>query len=185
MTELGVPIGEFATDNRRRIWTAVGALVVGLIALGIGLGSIIEFEFVLGPDVPGGAPNLGPAPAVLAGLGIAGVGFGVILAVMGVRHRGESFALYEQGLVRTVAGRELVLRWADISTVRVVDVRARRTVRPALSRWVSRMVGGDLVCVLTLRSGGRLRFNDFTADARGLADRVRAAVEDGTTPRRP
>ncbi|HEV3356732.1 MAG TPA: hypothetical protein VG247_08035 [Pseudonocardiaceae bacterium] len=177
MTELGMRISEFPTDNRRRIWTAVGLFVVGVIALGIGLGSIIEFDYVLGPDVPGGAPNLGPVPGWLVGIGIAGIGLGVVLLVLAARHRGERFALYEQGLVRTIAGRELELRWADIAAIRVVE--------PKRSTWLTRLLGGDLVCVLKLRTGGRLRFNEFTADARSLADWVRAAVEDGTTPRRP
>lgn len=183
MTELGILISEFATDNRRRVWTAVGLLVGGLIALGIGLGSIVDFG--VGPDLPGATPNFSKASGVLTGIGIGAVSYGVILAVLAARHRGERFALYERGLVRTIAGRELLLRWDDISAVRVVDGGALDHVRPWLPRMVVRVAGGDLVCALKLRAGGRLRFNDFTADAATLADWIRAAVEDGATPRRP
>jgi hypothetical protein len=179
MTELGTKISEFHTDNRRRIWTAAGCLVTGAIALYVGLWFILVAE----PRMAGGG-NEGPVPGGLVGIGIAGLAFAVILTVLAIRRRGESFDLYAEGLVHIVAGRETVLRWDDISAVRVVDAQAPENLHRR-NQWLGRMLGGDLVCVLKLRTGGRLRFNGFTADARSLADWVRAAVEDGTTPRRP
>lgn len=152
MTELGAEIAEFRTNNGTRAGLALIGLVVGGVAGPIG--------WVWGTD------GAGPAPVALLLLGAVGVGIGLGLLVAVLRHRGERFTLYEQGVTRVVGRRRIELRWADIAAVRIVDTNAHSA------------------CTLKLSSGGRLRFTGFTSDARSLADWIRAAVEDGATPRR-
>jgi hypothetical protein len=174
MTELGAAIGEFRTDNRRRVWTALGCLVVGVAALYLGLWFILVVESRTND-------NVGPGPGFLLGAAVCGLGFAGILLVLAILHRREHFALYAQGLVHVAAGRENVLRWVDISTVRIIDADAPTDPRQR-NNWLKRLLGAEFVCVLVLASGRRLRFNAFTADARTLADWIRAAVEDAATP---
>ncbi|HEY2695041.1 MAG TPA: hypothetical protein VGJ45_06205 [Pseudonocardiaceae bacterium] len=179
MNELGAAIGEFRTNNGRRVWTGLGCLVVGVLAGYAGLWFILVAE----PRMPGGG-NEGPGPGFLLGAAVCGLGFAGILLVLAILHRREHFELYSDGLVHVAAGRQNVLRWADISTVRIVDADAPTGPRQGRNNWLKRLLGAELVCVLVLGSGRRLRFNAFTADARTLADWIRAAVEDGATPRR-
>jgi hypothetical protein len=176
MNELGAAIGEFRTNNGRRVWTGLGCLAVGATALYLGLWTILVVE----PRTTG---NVGPGPGFLLGAAVCGLGFAAILLVLAILHRREHFELYSDGLVHVAAGRQNVLRWADISTVRIVDADAPADPRQR-NNWLKRLLGAELVCVLVLASGRRLRFNAFTADARTLADWIRAAVEDGATPRR-
>jgi hypothetical protein len=108
----------------------------------------------------------GIAAGALLGLAAIGLVFGIVLLAAVFRHRGERFTLYELGVVRVLGRHRTELRWADITAVRIVEAVAHP------------------VCLLKLRTGGQVRFAAATPEAQSLADWIRAAVEDGSTPRR-
>lgn len=170
MTELGAEIGEFVTDNYERGRVALLCFVVGGVAGPLGWVWL---------QVAGGI-----AAMALLALGVVGIGTALALTVAVFRHRAERFTLHEQGLVRLRGRRETVLRWADIATVRIVDAQSHPSANGRRDTKLGRLIGGELACTVTPRAGGRLRFNGFTANARSLAETIKAAVEDGATPRR-
>jgi hypothetical protein len=185
MAELGVLIGEYRTDNRKRVRTGAGMLVAGLIVLAVGVWYIIWTEYIVGPTIPGGPPSEGPLPGGLVGVGICGTAFGVILLVLAVRSRGERFELHERGLVRHRGSGRVEVGWDAVESVAVVDLhRPQLGVRTQRNTWLRRALGTDIVCTVKLRPSGTIRFTAFTADAGNLAGWIRAAVDDGEA-RRP
>jgi hypothetical protein len=70
-----------------------------------------------------------------------------------------------------------------VASVRVVDVTWPEHVVGPRNTWLERVLGGDVVCLLRLSDGGKLRFNGYTEDASALAGAIRAAVDEGELPR--
>jgi hypothetical protein len=170
MTEMGAEIGEFVTDTQARLGVALICLLVGGVAGPIGWVWIQVGGLLF-------------AMALML-LGVVGIGTGLALSIAVFRHRGERFTLCEQGVVRSRGRRRTEWRWTDIAAVSIVDARSHPGTSGRLDTTLGRLIGGELACTVTPREGGRLRFDGFTANARSPAEEIRAAVEDGATPRR-
>ncbi|MQA06206.1 MAG: hypothetical protein GEV07_26975 [Streptosporangiales bacterium] len=170
--DLGALVRRHETDNARRGRTAVLALAIGVVGLGL-VGTL----FVLAG--PPRVVNVAIAGVVL-GVPALCLWRGVVDGIRCYTRRAESFSVYEGGLVYAYAGHTRVIGWADFASV-VNDGRDNVATRGlGKDTRFSRFLGRDVHCRVQLRDGTRFRITGFTRDAAQLADGLSRAVYERT-----
>ena len=168
--QLGADLGDHPTENDRRRRTAVWFLVLGLVAVGVGVPWSIRY-FNPPPGQDSAPAGVGMLPGGLTGLGVLFLCFGLALLVAAARSRGAGITLYERGIVLHRDGTARAIRWPEIARVQRQGVERRGS---------GHELGVDFRCVLHLTDGRHVAFTSYTREATLPADRIEAALEGGT-----
>lgn len=158
MEALGPLVSSHGVDNRQR-WVAGGAAaVIGAAA------AALMMVLVLHPVFSRGAGKF----AALLLIGIV-VGFGVAATQLSKALRGgsaERFDVHERGIAHVSRRGHRSWRWDQVRWLRA-------TPGPAAFGWMRRF-GWDFTCCADLTDGASIQFNGLTADARSIAEVLRA-----------
>ncbi len=163
--QLGGFVREHRTDGGRRLRQA--GLLLTLGAAGMAFGVPVAVASI---GTTRGAPNLA---GLLLAVGLLGSGLGIWRLVQAFRTREQCFDVHERGLTHRVAGTARLIPWEDI---------ARVGARGDDGRPLAEARGMGFTCDIRLHSGGRIRLDTFTEDARQLALVIHRAVHLGQFP---
>ncbi|MFK3979258.1 hypothetical protein ACI2K4_02640 [Micromonospora sp. NPDC050397] len=170
-------VRSYRANDRRRLTTAIGMLVVGLLSALIGIPIFQARQEQISSQ--GGNPG-NPMTNALTSFPLFG---GLILAAFAcwrlghaIATRGERFDEYERGFVHLRRGVEDVVEWSGITSVRRVG-EAREGWRQTL--------GIDCRYVVKRREGRTIRFNTQIADGDVLGNRIERAFRSGQPPGGP
>jgi hypothetical protein len=169
--DLGRLLSEHPTDNSRRTRIATIALVIGGLALLIGIPLNIRYfatPWGSAAEDPRYWSGSGMLEVGLIVVGVFGLVVGGLLLAMASRSKGERFDLYERGITHHHGDAVETIPWSDIESV---EQRGMKVVSA-----VPRLPGVEYRCVLKLRDGRQLGFGTYTKDAFSLADRIQVTL---------
>ncbi|MFE1317920.1 hypothetical protein [Kitasatospora phosalacinea] len=159
--QLGDVVSTHPTENGRRLRTAVGLLLLGVLGTGVGVPLCTAY---LSAD---SAPSF--APGGILGIGLASLVGGTVLALGARRDKGEVFVRHTRGLVHRRGGIERALLWTEVTSV--------STTRPGRGT-VAKLVGRDVACAISSPQGD-MHFTGWTRGAAGLAAEIEGMVDRG------
>jgi hypothetical protein len=146
---LGRLLSKHRTDNRRRGRIALRGLIVGVLAAGAGVVTLLA-----------GIPWY--VSALLLGIGLVGLGRGITYGLRYRRLGGEVFMIRERGLIYRRSGVATAVAWQDIDAVTM----------PGRGGALLRLFCDEAACRVRLARGDTLRVSRFTEDGRSLAEKI-------------
>lgn len=167
--ELGTLVERYEVNNGRRGRNAAVFLLCGLISspLAVML-AIPAFESsTVGDDL---------VPSVLLGCCFGLVLMGCWFGWLFLSRPGETFELYEHGVVhakRRARGERRAVRWADVTEL--TDFSKNHA--------LARAFGGDVSLRIRHSGGKPIQINGLVNGAEQLTMTIRAAVDNGNRPR--
>jgi hypothetical protein len=160
---LGRVVRRYEADDSRRGWTALVALIIGLGATAIGIPVTIA-TFEQGSD--------GAFAGLVLGIALVFTWAGISQGLRWTNRHGEVYTVREGGLTYHCTGESRAIPWDDIE--KVADNGQNNA--------ISRPLGWDVHCRITVKNGRRLLISGFTKDGAHLARTVELAVNQGVRP---
>ncbi|WP_422770190.1 hypothetical protein ACN28C_26205 [Plantactinospora sp. WMMC1484] len=171
--QLGGFVRTYPADDRRRVGTAIGMLVVGALSALIGIPIFQARQEQISSQ--GGSPG-SPFANAITGFPLFGglllVAFACWRLGHAVANRGERFDEYERGFVHSRRGASDPVEWSAVRQVRQLG-EAREGWRHTL--------GIDCRYVVQRHTGRTIRFNTLIEDADVLGNHIERATRPGSS----